>query len=181
LAEDESEALNAAARVVTPHRAIASHFGSKALLLDWKWPEARKPTTTGQARELFFPASPLGRKGIYELEEALQGIDAELLVLGRASEEDPSLLASVSHRPASVSDLAGCKAMVLPAWIEHQPRLALRALANGIPVVASAACGLPEHPLLHEIEEPDAEALREVLEKLLSGSEQGEPALVNAS
>jgi glycosyltransferase involved in cell wall biosynthesis len=32
--------------------------------------------------------------------------------------------------------------VVYPAYVEHQPRLLLKAIAAGIPVVASTACGL---------------------------------------
>lgn len=101
----------------------------------------------------FFPASALGRKGIHELAAALRESGGELLILGRAREgraADP--LANTSHRQATVADLTGCTALVIPAWVEHEPRLALRALAMGIPVIASHACGLPAHPLLTEIE-----------------------------
>ena len=62
----------------------------------------------------------------------------------------------------------GSGAIVLPAWIEHQPRLALRALANEIPVIASAACGLPDHPYLWEIDEPDSDALHARISEVLS-------------
>ncbi len=181
LARAEKEALAAAARVVTPHRAIAKHFGSQAILLDWVMPEVELEPAPRDSRKLFFPASPLGRKGIYEVDAALKELEAELLVLGRASEEDPALLADISHRSASVSDLANCAALVLPAWIEHQPRIALRALARGIPVVASSACGLPEHPLLHELEDPDPESLRVALRKLLPEGAQRSTALAGAA
>ena len=162
----ESEALDQAARLVTPHRAIAAHFGSRALLLDWHLPKARDQSPHPR-HHLFFPASPLARKGIYELSAALQSLDVDLLVLGGASEgTDP--VASLPHRRATPSDLFSARALVLPAWIEHQPRLALRALANEIPVVASAACGLPEHPFLWQIEEPNPDALHACLSELLA-------------
>ena len=173
----ESDALAAAARLVTPHRAIAAHFGSRALLLDWHLPEpmsaAQKPTR--YRHQLFFPASPLGRKGIYELVAALRRLDADLLVLGSAKEEAADPLDTVRHRRALLRDLYTSGALVLPAWIEHQPRLALRALANGIPVVASAACGLPEHPFLWQVDEPSPEALHASLAQLLN-SESDWPA-----
>lgn len=173
LVRAEEEALAAAARLITPHRAIANYFGSRALLLDWVFPPPEPLPPNRSGRDLFFPASPLGRKGIYELAAALDGLDAELLVLGRATEEgahgDSSHpLATIPHRPATPSDLLRAKALVLPAWIEHQPRLALRALANGIPVIASAACGLPDHPLLCQLAEPNPERLHAALVQLLT-------------
>lgn len=164
----ESEALSGAARLVTPHRAIAAHFGARALLLDWHLPKPADGLSRQKLHQLFFPASPLGRKGIYELTAALMRHDIEVLVLGQASEGAADPLASLSHRQAKVADMLNCRALVLPAWIEHQPRLALRALANQIPVIATAACGLPDHPLLWQIDEPDAAALHVCLTQLLA-------------
>ncbi len=166
----ETEALSAAARVVTPHRAIAGHFGAKAILLEWVLPMPEESLPERHPNQLYFPASPLGRKGIFELAEALRGFDGELLVLGRAREEGADPLASVSHRPGLPSQLLSCAAVVLPAWVEHQPRLALRALANGVPVVASSGCGLPDHPQLFEIERPAAGALQKALSEVLTQS-----------
>ena len=62
-----------------------------------------------------------------------------------------------------MADLYDCTALVIPAWIEHEPRLALRALAQGIPVIASRACGLSPHPLLTEIEAGDGVALLQAM------------------
>lgn len=163
----EREALAAAARLVTPHRAIARHFGARAWLIDWEMPQLAEPEPAERPR-IFFPASRLGRKGAFELAAALRaGIDAELVVLGRAGEGAADPFADIAWRQGGVADLASASVLVLPAWIEHQPRLALRALASGIPVVATEACGLPEHPLLHVLSSPDAAALRTVLKAVL--------------
>lgn len=156
----ESQALAAAARIVTPHRAIAASFGSRAILLDWEMPVAqeRQDLPTGDVR-WFFPASALARKGILELAGALRETGGELLVLGRAREGASNPLAEIPHRQATVDDLTGSTALVIPAWIEHEPRLALLALSKGIPVIASRACGLATHPLLIEIDAGDTDAL----------------------
>jgi glycosyltransferase involved in cell wall biosynthesis len=156
----ETEAFAAAARIVTPHRAIARHFGSKALLLDWVLPPPMDwETPHGEAHKWFFPASPLARKGIYELAEALRESGDELLLLGGAKEGATDPLEGIRHRRATPSELGGCTALVMPAWIEHEPRLALLALASGIPVIASDSCGLPEHPLLTTIPPGDPGSL----------------------
>jgi len=167
LVRAETEALGAAARLVTPHRAIAAHFGSRALLVDWKLPEIRhQAANSNQPPALFFPASALGRKGVHELAAALRGVNGELLVLGSATEGSADPLSGINHRQAAISDLASATALVMPAWIEHEPRLALRALAMGIPVIASRACGLPVHPLLSEIDAGDVTGLKNALERL---------------
>jgi hypothetical protein len=163
----EREALAAAARLVTPHRAIARHFGERSWLVDWRMPEPldRDPSTPPC---IFFPASRLGRKGAYELAAAMKdGIGAELKYLGRANEGPADPFGGIPCVPSGVAGLSGALALVLPAWIEHQPRLALLALTSGIPVVATEACGLPDHPLLHELPQPDAAALRRALLTLI--------------
>lgn len=105
----------------------------------------------------------MGRKGIYELATALKGTTHKLLILGGAREGGADPLAVLHHRRASVSELAGSTALVLPAWIDHEPRLALLALASGIPVIASKAYGLPPHPRLIQVDAGDVEALKNAL------------------
>lgn len=170
LVQAEEEALAAAARLITPHRALARHFGARAWRIDWEMPVPRpRPATAPTPQRIFFPASRLGRKGAFELAEALRGDfpEVELRYLGRADEGSADPFAGLAATPGTVADLAGAAVLVLPAWIEHQPRLALLALASGIPVIATEACGLPEHPLLHTLASPDAAALRTLLGALL--------------
>jgi len=171
LVRAEREALAAAARLITPHRALAEHFGHRAWRIDWQMPLPVERRTSIKP-SLFFPASRLGRKGAYELAEALNGIsNIELKYLGRAGEgaDDPFL--DISCSPATKADLSSASALVLPAWIEHQPRLALLALASGIPVIATAACGLPQHELLTEIPSPDAAALKAAIRSVIDPSD----------
>ncbi len=167
LLQAENAALAAAARLITPHRAMAACFGTRAWLLDWEMPTGI-PRTAAPAATVLFPASPLGRKGAFELAAAFRaGIEAELLITGRANEGAADPFADIHTRHGSAADLSRAAALVLPAWIEHQPRLALLALASGVPVVATDACGLPEHPLLHVLASPDPAALRAVLRAIL--------------
>ncbi len=150
----ESEALATAARLVTPHLAIARHFGHRAWRIDWEMPTPL-PRREFPDPFVFFPASRLGRKGAYELAASLRADPGlGLRYLGRAGEGPADPFHGLPCSPGSVSDLAAAAALVLPAWIEHQPRLALLALASGIPVIATDACGLPDHPLLHRLARP---------------------------
>ena len=64
--------------------------------------------------------------------------------------------------------LDGVLAVVQPAVVEDQPRKLLQALAAGVPVIATAACGLAPRPGLILIPESDPEALIEALEGLSS-------------
>lgn len=169
LLDDEAEAFAAAARVVTPHYAIADFFGEKALLLEWKVPPPLNVNAHTKGCRWFFPASPLARKGIYELAAALKGSGDELLILGRAEEGSVDPLAGLNHRRGSIAEMVSCTAMVLPAWIEHEPRIALLALHSGIPVIATSSCGIPQHPLLTIVPEGDVDALRIALASHRSG------------
>jgi hypothetical protein len=167
----ESEALAAAGRLITPHLALAAHFGSRAWLIPWEIPAPMTRFTTTGKPSLFFPASRLGRKGAFELAEALKsGIDAELRFLGAADEGNADPFAGLDCSRGKTSDLASAAALVLPAWIEHQPRLALLALASGVPVIATEACGLPPHENLHPIATPDSAALAAVIRSVLQPS-----------
>jgi hypothetical protein len=152
----ESEALARAGKLITPHRAIAKHFGHRAWLLDWKMPEVEARSAGGEDH-FFLPCSPLGRKGIYDLE----GLGKKLVVLGRAREGG----GEESFQQGELKDLKTAMAVVLPAWVEHQPRLALRSLAMGIPVFATEECGLPDHPLLRVLPREEFGSLDEAQKK----------------
>ncbi len=171
LVRAEREALAAAARLVTPHRALARHFGHRAWLLDWEMPAAL-PRRVSMEPVLFFPASRLGRKGAFELAAALRGgVSASVKYLGRADEGNANPFFGLTCSQGSLADLASASALVIPAWIEHQPRLALLALASGVPVIATEACGLPEHELLHEIPTPDSASLADAILAVLKPEE----------
>ena len=65
--------------------------------------------------------------------------------------------APFAYRPAG--DWRQVDAVVQPALVEEQPRWLLAALAAGLPVFASAACGLDPRPGLTLIPPDDAQAL----------------------
>lgn len=144
----ESTALAAATRLVTPHRALADDLrvrypNADVVLLDWHLPK-RTPCrpATGPIRKVFFPASALGRKGALELAAWAERSDVEILVLGSAQENEGNAFANCLWRKGIRDELADCDALVLPAYIENQPRLVLEAIAKGIPVIISKACGI---------------------------------------
>ncbi len=168
LVRDESAALDRAARLITPHTALAAWAGGRAWEIPWEIPNTSVVPAAPRSRglKLFLPCSPLGRKGIHELAAALRGLDAELIVLGSAREGGRDPLAGLRWRSGTAADLADCHALLLPAWIEHQPRLALRALAMGLPVIATRGCGLPDHPQLIALSKPDPAAITQALAQL---------------
>lgn len=175
LLQAEREALAAAGRLITPHGALAAHFGARAWQVPWEMPAPLARTAVAGKPSLFFPASRLGRKGAFELAAALKsGIDAPLRFLGAADEGSADPFMGLDCARGQMSDLASASALVLPAWIEHQPRLALLALASGIPVIATEACGLPPHENLHVIPAPDAGALASAILALAADKRPGE-------
>ena len=140
LLEAEREALAAARRWVTPHSAIARLAGEKAEKLGWHLPApvlVRAPRGTS----ISFPTSTLGRKGAYELRAVAKELDLSLLLGGPVLEGD-RFWDGVQATPANGALLRDAAVVVLPAWLEDQPRRLLQAAAAGVPVIASDACGL---------------------------------------
>lgn len=168
LVRAESLALARASIVVTPHAEVARQLAASRRL-DWVLPEIR---ATGRAKAgsqelplVVFAASALARKGARELAAALQGWPCRLRVLGSPS-DDARLwqgIGHVEHMNWQGDWLAGAGVVVLPAHIEHAPRALLRAVAAGVPVVASTACGLGALPGMREIASGDVDALRAAL------------------
>ena len=142
-------------------------FSTKSPVSDCRVNPFLYPATKG-GRTLLFPASALGRKGAYALREALYGLPIELAVKGHARESlgfwgnMPVHLLAPGEMPDT---LAG---VVLPALVEHQPRLLLAALAAGLPVIATPASGLSPRPGLTLVPEGDPAALRQALETLIA-------------
>jgi glycosyltransferase involved in cell wall biosynthesis len=60
----------------------------------------------------------------------------------------------------------GVAVFVQPAFLEDKPRRLLAALASGIPVIATAACGMPAQEGLTVVPGGDAEALTVALAAL---------------
>jgi len=163
--EAESRALTQARRLLTPHRELARLFSNKALLLEWTAPPA--PPHSALGRRILFPASALARKGAYEMRRLAQELHLPLVVAGHATEH-ASFWQEVPTTPAGPNPLAGVGLVVYPAYVEHEPRLLLRALAAGIPVVATAACGLGPMAGLTLVPAGDYLALRQAVEQALT-------------
>lgn len=154
--EDEREALDAARHWITPHSAILKLAGPRARKLDWILPSKSNCRCSPDA-PLLFPASTLARKGAYELREAARLLHLQVYLEGPCI-EDPDFWAGIQTNritewPAELSSV------VLPAWVEHQPRRLLRAVASGIPVIATDACGLDGLPGVTIVPRGDIDAL----------------------
>jgi glycosyltransferase involved in cell wall biosynthesis len=57
--------------------------------------------------------------------------------------------------------------VVLPAYVEPQPRPLLAALARGVPVICSAACGVEGLPGVHLVSPGGGGDLRRALREVL--------------
>jgi hypothetical protein len=165
LIADEAAALAAATRWITPHTGIAASAGCRAHLLRWR--EPMRGERSAGAR-LVFPAATLARKGAYELRAALRLLDQPppLRICGR-NLEAPDFWSGMKTELAGEDPFGDAAAVVLPAWVEHQPRRLLAALARGIPVIATPACGLTGWTGVTEVPAGDFPALAEALQRVL--------------
>jgi len=179
LVEAEEEALRGAHALVTPHAAVAAYcrarYGGLVQQLDWSLPPKVHDTshdiahTFAPRRAVLFPASALGRKGAYEVRAACRALGLPVRVLGEAS-EGGDFWSGVDASPADRRDKwAGVACVVLPAFVEHRPRLLLQALARGVPVLCSQECGLSDDiPGVRIVPAGDAATLTTALAQALS-------------
>jgi hypothetical protein len=167
----EREALSAATRLVTAHRAVAAHFpDGRVDLLDW----APAPPFAAErgGRTFLFAGPALARKGAYAMRDAMSGLDIELLV-ERGAEENPGFWHGLNVRRLDPRNppttLAG---LVLPAIVEHRPQTLLRGLAANLPVIATSACGLAPQPGLILVEPDNAQNLHTALISAMKGCDE---------
>lgn len=180
LIEAETEALQNAERIVTSHTEIAALFSERATMLEWKIPKSEELTKRRNEKfTVVFPASTVGRKGCYELREAIKDLDVKLIVLG-AELEGADFWRGVDWVRGADDWLETADLVVLPAFIEHKPRRLLQAVANRIPVIASTACGLKNVAEIASIEAADVRALRKTIKLHLENqSRTFEPSRTN--
>lgn len=162
----ERAALAAARTLYTPHSGIAAGDPARTQLLDWIRPAPRGRIARG-GKSILFPASALARKGAYALREAVQGLDLDLVVAGKAREQDGDFWGKVKARPLDGADWpTQIAAVILPALIEHEPRALLKALAHGLPIIATPECGLGGTAGVTEVPICDAISLKQQLTQL---------------
>jgi hypothetical protein len=170
LIEAESEALRHARKIITPHSEIASLYPHKTVMLDWCIPETQIERTPGAGfvGNVVFPASTVGRKGAYELRAALRDLSAQITVNGSFLEGNNFWDGFQVKRVHAGADwLRNATVVVLPAFVEHQPRRLLEAVARGVPVIASKACGLGQLAGVAEVEPGEIRSLRSEIERAL--------------
>ncbi len=179
----EREALDAAERWIGPHAGMLDMAGGKALALPWRLPAADSARDKANERapgpmRIYFPASSLARKGTRELSAAMADLHAELLLPMRDGGEPARWNALALRRIDDVdSALDLCDAVALPAWVEHAPRVALAAISRGIPVIATAACGLGGLQGWTAVPAGDVDALRVALKRMQDALSRPEAGL----
>jgi hypothetical protein len=159
----ETEALAAAERLVTPHRAIAAD-DTRRVLLDWVLPPK---TQWRPGKRVIFPGPVVARKGAYEVRDAAAELGLTVVSLGRNLEGE-GFWADVATTGAGESPFEGALAVVQPAVLEDRPRKLLQAIASGCPVIATEACGVAGMPGVTLIPEGDSSAVRAALVGLLT-------------
>ena len=102
------------------------------------------------------------------MREAAKALDLDVVLLGSELEGADFWSGVRTRRPDPANWLEGVCAVVQPALLEDAPRRLLAALASGVPVIATRACGLPEQDGLTLVPEGDANALIAVLRETIS-------------
>jgi hypothetical protein len=145
LVDAEREALKNARAVITPHTDVAALFPKRARLLPWQTPAtvSRRKNEKNEKPVVVFPTSTVGRKGCYELREALADIEMKLILLGPMI-EDPEFWKGFDIDQGTENWVELADLVVLPAFVEHRPRRLLVAAAAGVPVIATSACGVDD-------------------------------------
>ncbi|WP_051669481.1 VanW family protein [Bryobacter aggregatus] len=136
--EAESEALAAASKWVTPHLGIAALAPQQTQMLPWILPKL--PAAAGSS--IVFPGPAIARRGAFLVREAARKLNLKILTTGPSLEGAgywQGLAAAADPQTAWYTQAC---AVVLPAFVEHQPRALLTARAAGIPVYCTPECGL---------------------------------------
>jgi glycosyltransferase involved in cell wall biosynthesis len=171
LVEAEAAALDYADRIVTPHAELAHLYPGKTAELYWEKPVAKPSDRLDPApRRIAFPGPTVARKGAYELREAARALDLEILCLGNELEGTGFWEGIGTRRPdtaAAGAWLPQVAAVVQPALVEERPRHLLAALAAGIPIVATEACGIAAAPGVTIVPAGNTQALIAALSTVL--------------
>jgi hypothetical protein len=167
LIADERDALAAADAIVTPHAEIAGLFGERAVRLDWTRPKATARTAIVPHR-IAFPGPTIARKGVYELREAARALNLEMVLVASELEGADFWNGVRTRRATAGTWLEGVTAVVQPALLEDAPRKLLQALASGVPIIATSACGLPPQKGLTLVPADNVDALVAALRQTIS-------------
>lgn len=162
----ERTALTRSRHIITPHSEIANLFNNKSLLLDWSKPRLQTKTRSAGNR-ILFPGPALARKGAYEMRRLASELKLAVTIMGGATEEE-SFWNGITVEKGGADLFEGIGLVVYPTYVEHQPRLLLKALALGLPVITTTASGLKPSENVTIIEAGDYDALKYAVDAQLS-------------
>jgi hypothetical protein len=159
LIDTENIALTKSRHIITAHTEIAGIFTHKTIKLDWTVPDKMTLKKTAEGK-ILFPASALGRNGAHEMKRLASALDLSIVLLGKAT-ESTGFWKGIAIGFAGNNPLENICLVVYPAYVAQQPRLLLKALAAGIPVITTTASGLNPQPNLTIVPVGDYEKLKE--------------------
>jgi hypothetical protein len=151
----EAALLARARRIVTPHHDVAALFPDRAVRLAWHRPPARG---RAEGDRVAFLGPTIARQRPDIARALAASLDAPLIVFGEML-EDADFWAGlrIERRAFGPGWLDGIGAILHPATLTSQPRRVLQALAAGVTIYATPACGLDPadyRPLTHFLEGP---------------------------
>lgn len=140
LVERETALLARARRIVTPHHDIAALFPEQAMRLAWHRPP---PAAPAKGDRVAFLGPTIARQRPDLARALAASLDAPLVVFGAMLEAGNPWAGIAVERHAFGPDwLDGIGAILHPATLTGQPRRLLEAVAAGVTVYATPACGL---------------------------------------
>jgi glycosyltransferase involved in cell wall biosynthesis len=167
LVQAESEALQKAERVITPHRELG-HLFANLRLLEWNKPEVVPPAGVRNPSLLLLPAPLAMRDGAHAALGASERLALPLLICGSNSENLAVESDAVHFTTESEIPWHQVAAVVHPTLFKAWPRLHLHALALGIPVVTTSACGLEEGDGVSFVDFNDEDGLVRAIERAMA-------------
>lgn len=143
--EAEDEALGAADRIVSSHEEVVQSI-PRCERLPWEPSRATDVVSAGSVEPdaFLFPAITAAREGAYEVRAAALELGLSLVAYERNIEQ-PDFWQGVDITFCSPDSIPWERiaAVIHPAAFISFPRAHLRAIASGVPVLASRGCGLP--------------------------------------
>jgi hypothetical protein len=137
----QEQALLARARhIITPHYGIASLYPTQAIRLAWHRPA---PIAQIKGERVAFLGPTIARQRPDLVRGLTTALKQPLIVFGDMLEgRDVWNGTLIERRAMGAGWLDGIATILHPATFTHQPRLLLQAIANGVSVRATSACGL---------------------------------------
>ncbi len=141
LVDAERSALDGARKIITPHHAIADLYQAKAVRLAWHRPA--QSTTRPPGTRTAFLGPTIARQRPDIARNLARHLEEPLIVLG-SHHEAPDFWNGVATevRPFGDGWLDDVGTILHPATMTTQPRALLGAIANGVTIHATPACGL---------------------------------------